>query len=79
MPFVTIPADTWTAVQTTTEDTVFQNRGGRNVYLTTVATGGLAPAEGLVLEPNEAVVVVTGKTVSVSSPAASSQIFYVGI
>ena len=79
MPFVTIPANTWTAVVTTTEDTAIQNRGGRTVYVTTVATGGLGISEGIALGPDQAIAVVSGKSVSVASPSVEGQIFYVGV
>ena len=79
MPFVTLPSGVWTAAVTTTEATAVQNRGGRTVYLTTLATGGLGLSEGLALGPNETVAVVTGKVVSLCSPTTEGSVFYVGI
>jgi len=79
MPFTTIPAGVWTPAVTTTESTAIQNRGGRTIYLTTLATGGLGLSEGLALAPNETVAVVTGKVVSACSPSSEGVVFYVGI
>lgn len=79
MPFVTVPADTWTAVVTTTEDTAIQNRGGRTVYITTLATGGLPISEGIALGPEQAIAIISGKSVSVASPGVAGQVFYVGV
>ena len=79
MPFVSIPADTWTAVHTTTEDEAFQNLSGKNMYFTTVATGGLGAAEGITVGPMNIIVIGTGKEVSAYSPGSASRVFYIGV
>lgn len=79
MPYVSIPANTWTSVVTTTEDTAFQNLSGRNLYLTTVDTGGLAAGEGLAVGPMNVVVIQTGKSVSAYSMGTDARVFYIGV
>lgn len=79
MPFVSVPPDVWTPIHTTVEDSVFQNRGGQNVFLTTVATGSLAPAEGVAIGPMGAVVIQAGKAVSAYSPNTDCSIFHIGV
>lgn len=79
MPYVSIPADAWTAVHTTTEDTAFQNLSGRNLYITTVATGSLAAGEGIAVGPMNIVVIQAGKDVSAYSANGDSRVFYIGV
>ena len=79
MPFVAIPKGVWTPVHTTVEDSVFQNRGGQNVFLTTVPTGSLAPAEGVGIGPMGAIVIQAGKEVSAYSPNTDCSIFHIGV
>lgn len=79
MPYVNIPANVWTEIHTTTEDTAFQNRGGRNVFITTEATGSLDPAEGIAVGPMNIIVVQSGKTVSGYSVGGDLDVFYVGV
>jgi hypothetical protein len=79
MPFVNIPANVWTEIEVTTEDTAFQNLGGRNVFLTTEATGSLAAAEGIAVGPMNIVVIQAGKTVSGYSVNGDARVFYVGV
>ena len=79
MPYVAIPANTWTEVEVTTEDTAFQNCSGRNVFITTESTGGLGAAEGIAVGPMNIVVIQAGKTVSAYSLGGDSRVFYVGV
>ena len=79
MPYTSVPANTWTSVVTTTEDTAFQNLSGRNIYLTTVATGGLAAGEGLAVGPMNVIVIQSGKSVSAYSVGGDARIFYIGV
>lgn len=55
MPFVDITKDTWNSVVTTTEDTLFQNRGARPIFITTESTSGKALDEGIKLNDGEAI------------------------
>jgi hypothetical protein len=79
MPFVNIPANVWTEIEVTTEDCAFQNLSGRNVFLTTEATGGLGAAEGIAVGPMNIVVIQAGKTVSGYSVNGDARVFYVGV
>lgn len=79
MPFIDVSANVWTAVTTTVEDTAVQNRGGRNMYITTLDTAALPLNEGVVIGPDQALVINAGKDVKVSCIGASGQLFYVGI
>lgn len=79
MPFASIPSNTWTEIETTTEDTAFQNLSGRNIFLTTEATGSLGAAEGIAVGPMNIVVIQAGKTVSGYSVNGDSRVFYVGV
>jgi hypothetical protein len=79
MPFVNVPANTWTEVVTTSEDVAVQNCSGRNVFITTVATGSLPAAEGIAVGPMNIVVIQAGKTVSAYSAGGDSRVFYVGV
>lgn len=79
MPLVTIPADTWTVVHTTTSDIAIENKGGANIYLNTGTTTGLPVSEGILLEPNFPIKVGPGLTVSVGSPKKAGLVFYTTI
>lgn len=79
MPLVTIPADTWTVVHTTTTDVALENKGGANVYLNTGTTTGLPVSEGIVLEPNTPVKIGPSLTISVGSPGKAGLVFYTNI
>jgi hypothetical protein len=79
MPFVNAGKSQWTSVVTTTADTAVQNRGGRNMYVTTESTGSLPLGEGYVLSPGQGIVISTGKTVSVNFMEGDGQAFYVVI
>jgi hypothetical protein len=79
MPFVNVPANTWTSVHTTTEDTAVQNCSGRNVFITTVATGSLPAAEGIAVGPMNIVVIQAGKTVSAYSLGGDARVFHIGV
>jgi hypothetical protein len=79
MPFVNIPKNQWTSVVTTSEDTAVQNRGGKNMYVTTVSTGGLPLNEGYAIAPGHGLVINPGKTVSVAFIDSDGQAFYVGV
>lgn len=79
MPLVTIPADTWTLVHTTTTDVALENKGGANVYLNTGTTTGLPVSEGIVLEPNNPVKIGHSLDISVASPGRAGLVFYTNI
>jgi hypothetical protein len=79
MPFVSVPANTWTSVHTTTEDSAFQNCSGRNIYITTASTGGLPAAEGIAVGPMNIVVIQAGKTVSAYSVGGDARVFHIGV
>jgi hypothetical protein len=79
MPSLDVPADTWTTITTTTEQTAVQCLSGKNVYVTTEATGGLDAAEGLALGPLFIPVFGSGKTLSVYSKGGNARIMYMGL
>lgn len=78
MPSVNVPADTWTTVTTTTEQTVLQVSGGKNVFVTTESTGGLDIEDALALGPMFPAVFGSGKTISVYSKGGSARVVWMG-
>lgn len=79
MPFVDIPANTWTTVVTTSGDTVVQNRGGRPLFMTTESTGSLDRDEALEVPVGAGFVFSEGKTVSARSVGVDGVAFYMGV
>lgn len=79
MALQSISAGVWASVTTTTEDTAFQNRGGSTMYLTTADTTGLDLGDGIAVPPGIAVVISSGKNVSVNFPQGSGSVYYVGV
>jgi hypothetical protein len=79
MPSLDVPANTWTTVVTTTEQTAVQALGGKNVFLTTESTGGLTPDDGLAIGPMFIPVIGSGKTVSVYSVGGPARVVYMGL
>lgn len=76
MPLDTLTKDVWTAVTTTTADTVFHNRSSRPIYITSEDTTALPIDEGLELLPGDAVVFGTGLDIEASIHDADGVIFY---
>lgn len=79
MPFFSVTEGAWRTVVTTAANTVFQNRGGGNLFLTTEATAGLGRDEGSMIEPNGALVISSGKAVKVNSVNKPGVLHYMEI
>ena len=79
MPFFSVTEGAWRTVVTTTGNTVFQNRGGGNLFLTTEATGALGRDEGSLVEPLAAIVISSGKAVKVNSANKPGVLHYMEI
>lgn len=75
----TIGTDGWDSVVTTTADTVFQNQSNNAMYITTESTGGLDFDQGYLLNPNEAIVITTGKDVSAVTFRNDGTLFYMAV
>lgn len=78
MPSVNVPADTWTTVTTTSEQTIVQVNGGKNVFLTTESTVGLDLEDTIALGPMFSAVFGSGKTISVFSKGGPARVVYMG-
>lgn len=76
MPLLSVPADTWTTVTTTTSNTTIQNRGARPVYIVTESTAGLANDAGWELEPRDFITIGTG--MAVKANAKTTGVIYYG-
>ena len=72
MPFVSVPANTWTtALTSATVRTAVQNRGPVMAFFTTEATdGNTASDAGIAVPPERPVVYEEGSTVQVYSTIA---------
>lgn len=79
MPFIDLPAGQWTTVATLANDALFQNRGHRNIFITTEPTGDLDLDEGICIGPQEATQVVAGASVSASPAGGTGFLYYTGI
>lgn len=76
MPFVNVPAS-WTAIVTTTDNTVFQNRENRSIYITTETVSDVR--EGFELRGGESIIFKTGSAVRAVAPdagAAGARLYY---
>ena len=80
MAVATITAGSWQSVTTTTQDTVFQNRTPREVYILTGSTAAVPIKEGFLLAPwVGALVIATGQTVSAAALDGTAIVFYMGV
>jgi hypothetical protein len=79
MAIVSIPADTWTEVVTTTADTAVQNRSGRVMYMTTGDTTSLGLSDGVAVPAGLAIVVGSGVTVSASTIGSDGFAHYMAV
>lgn len=71
-----VSANAWTSVVTTTTDTVFQNRGGSVMYVTTESTSGRDTADGIAVPQLGAVVISANKSVSVSFDTTNGYVYF---
>jgi hypothetical protein len=79
MPSLDIPANTWTTVVTTTEQTAVQAVGGKNVFVTTEDPSDKTPDDGLAIGPMFIPVFGSGKTISAYSVGGSARVVYMGL
>jgi len=79
MPFVDLPAGTWTTIATLSADSIFQNKGHRNIFITTEDTTGLDLDEGASLGPAEAIQVLSGAVVKGSPAGGPGIVYYTGV
>ena len=79
MAEATIGTDGWDEVVTTTAETVFQNQSNNPMYITTESTGSLNFDQGFYLEPNGAIILDSGVTVSAVAFRSSSKLFYMAV
>lgn len=79
MPLVPIPADVWTEVVTTAEETIIQNPDSHfAIYVTTEDTTGDNFDEGILLPALAAINFPSGVTVSAASVHRPGFIAYTG-
>lgn len=74
-----VSANAWTSVVTTTTDTVFQNRGGAVMYVTTESTSGRDTADGIAVPQLGAVVISANKSVSVSFDTTDGYVYFAAV
>lgn len=79
MPFVTITAEDWNVILTTTTDTAFQNRDSRPIWVTTEDTTSADLDEGVELQPGDAIIIGAGNDVEASCLEADARLLYLEV